>query len=92
MKMDISFVIAIMLFAPALTALGYAIYAMVKFIHSRREASLKNELILGALGIFAVFAPKLMKPESRRYFTHFLLAASFFCLYSVVLMFIAHAL
>lgn len=90
--MNISLVVAVVIFAPAFAALGYAVYAMVKFMRSRRDASLTNELVLGALGVFAVFVPKLMKPESKKYFNRFLLAAGFFCLYSAALMFIAHVL
>lgn len=90
--MDVAFAITLLIFAPAILALGYAVYSMVKFILSRRNVSLKNELIVGALGIFSVFFPKLMTSESKRYFTHFLLAAGFFCLYSTALMFVAHML
>lgn len=85
-------ILSILLFAPAVIALAYAAYSMVRFIVSRRRASLKNELAVGALGVFALFAPRLLMPDSKKYFTRFVIAASFFCLYVSALVLIVGAI
>lgn len=81
--------VALLIFAPAVLALAYASYSMLRFILSRRGVHLKNELAVGALGIFSIFAPKLLRPDSKKYFKSFLVAGGFFCMYSAVVVLVA---
>lgn len=90
--MNSAIALAILIFAPAVLALAYAGYSMVRFVLSRRGVPLKNELAVGALGMFAIFVPKLLTSDSKKYFTRFLVSASFFCLYSAALVFVASAI
>lgn len=83
--------LAVLVFAPAVLALAYACYSMVKFLLSRRGVSLKNELTVGALGIFAIFVPKLLTSDSKKFLKRFLVSGGLFCLYSAILVFWANS-
>jgi hypothetical protein len=80
--------LSILIFAPAVLALAYSCYSMARFVISRRGATLKSELAVGVLGMFALFAPKLLTSDSKKYFTRFLLSAVIFCFYSAALIFV----
>ena len=70
---------------PAVVALACACYFMCRWWLSRRGASIKSELIVGALGPFAALAPRAMSPESAALFRKFLISAIAFVGYGCLL-------
>lgn len=79
---------------PAIAALACACYFMCRWWLSRRGASIKSDLIVGALGPFAALAPSAMSAESAVLFKKFLVSAIAFvgyvCLLAVAVALVAH--
>lgn len=70
---------------PAVLALACACYFMCRWWLSRRGASVKSNLIVGALGPFAALAPRAMSEESAALFRKFLVSAIAFVGYGCIL-------
>lgn len=73
--------VVLLICMPAVIALISACFFMWRWFISRREASVKSTLLVGALGPFALFAPKAMTTESASHFRNFLRSAAVFIAY-----------
>lgn len=79
-------VISILLICfPAAATLGCACYFMCRWWLSRRGASVKSELLAGALGPFAALAVGTMSAESATLFRKFLWSATTFVVYVCII-------
>lgn len=75
-------VIVTLIFAPAIISIIYALFAVWRWILSRRDASTKSELLVGVLGPLSLLFPRTMSDQSKKYFSRFVLALSFFIIYT----------
>ncbi|OWQ84165.1 hypothetical protein CDN99_24590 [Roseateles aquatilis] len=73
--------------APACIFIALCMYYMVLWIRSRRGSSAGKDTLIGALGAFALLAPRLMGPESARYLGRALMWGALFIVY-VALVFV----
>jgi hypothetical protein len=71
----------LLLFLPAVLALGTAIYSMIRYLLDTRNDSLKTIAIISIFGIFSPFVPKLLTPRAKLHFKRFVTSALFFVLY-----------
>jgi hypothetical protein len=78
--------IALLILAPAFLSIGAALYYIVRWLLARRGSSTSNEIVVGLLGPFSLFAPKLMNPTAHAYLLRFYLAMSFFVAYCGLLL------
>jgi hypothetical protein len=74
-----------LLLAPAITSVVFGFYSITRWLISRRGASRKSELLVGVLGHFSLFFPRLMNEQSKLHFTRFLLSMCFFIAYVALL-------
>ncbi len=79
-------VITTLIFAPAVISILYALYAVVRWMLSRRDVSAKSELLVGVLGPFSLLFPRLMSEQSKKYFSLFIMGFVFFIAYIGVLL------
>lgn len=77
--------IAVIIFVPAIISIIYSLYAVICWILSNRDASMRKKLLIGGLGPFSLIFPRLMNEQSRKYFSRFVLGIGFFVLYVGVL-------
>jgi hypothetical protein len=81
-----STLIVLVILAPAVLSIGAALYYIIRWIFARRGSSTSNELLVGVLGPFSLFAPKLMDAAVRIYLLRFYLAMSLFVAYCGLLL------
>lgn len=79
-------VVTVLIIAPAMISIALALYSLVRWMLSRRGASTKSELLVGALGPLSLLFPRLMSEQSKKYFLHFMLSLFFFVAYCGVLL------
>jgi hypothetical protein len=85
---NLATIVTTLIFAPALLAIAYALYAVVCWALSRRGASLKSQMLVGALGPLSILFPGLMSQDSKKYFGRFMISLCVFIAYTAALLFL----
>ncbi len=90
--MDTTHILIGLIFSPLIILIGFSAYWMIKFMVSRKNSTITNEILVGALGIFSIFTPKLMTKESHKYYKNFIYCGVAFIAYIVALVFLIEVL
>jgi hypothetical protein len=79
------FAIVILILSPAFLSVMYGLYCALRWVVSRRNATIQSQIVVGALGPLAIMFPRLMSEKSKHYLSRFVGAGCFFILYCGVL-------
>lgn len=80
-----AYTFAVLLLLPVAVALGFCVVNMFMWFKLSRGTTVASDLLVGSLGIFSVFIPKVMPGDARRCLVRFAYAFLFLAVYCVTL-------
>jgi len=87
----VNIVLAFVVLCPAVVAFGFSVFWLFKWIAEQRKTTTSQTILVGFLGLFSVFVPRLQSFHARRFFRNFAVSFASFAAYSILLFAVINA-